>query len=328
MIGTNIKALKMVSYIKKEPKLGFNFVGFLLSKANTNNPNQPKEVIGNLSDCEEIINKYKIDRFIIWDPTLSREELMNLTSICSRMDVELNMVPDLLSHFSRKIDITQINGYPIISLKRVEFDRWDIAVKRIFDLVIGSTSLILLFPFMVIIAILIKLDSKGPIFYIQERLGRGGRYFKLYKFRSMYEDADRLIPKEKRKEYADGYLFKILDDPRITKVGRFLRRYSIDELPQLINVLKGEMSLVGPRPLPVVDIKYLEESEDYRFWSIQRGNVLPGITGLWQVSGRSNLTFEEMAELDIYYVEEWSIWLDIKILLKTIPKVISGEGAY
>ncbi|MDI6786585.1 MAG: sugar transferase [bacterium] len=332
IVGINKKVQKMVSFFKTDPNLSFNFLGYLASKSFSKKTDLPdlvkNNIIGKVSDCENIINKYSINRLIIWDPTLMREELLYIATICGRMDVHLDMVPDLLSLFSRKVSITEINGFPLIAIHRIELERWDAITKRFFDIIVATLSLIILLPVFLIIAILIKIDSPGSVFYTQKRTGKGGRYFNFYKFRSMFKDADKTISQEMRKEYADGFLFKLQNDLRITKLGKFLRKYSLDELPQLFNIIKGEMSLVGPRPLPSIDIKYLENKEDYSFWASQRTNVSPGITGLWQVSGRSNLTFEEMVELDIYYIEKWSIWLDITILLKTIPIVLSGKGAY
>lgn len=332
VVGVNEKAQKIVSFLEVEPNLGFNFVGYLTSKASLETTGLSdlvkNRIIGEVSDCENIINQYDLNRFIIWDSTLSRKELLYLITICSRMDVRLDMVPDLLSLFPRRISITEINGIPLIALHRIKLEGWDALTKRIFDILIAIMSLIFLLPIFLVIAILIKIDSQGSVFYIQKRTGKGGRYFNLYKFRSMFKDAEKTLSPEMRKEYANGFLFKLQNDPRITKLGKFLRKYSLDELPQLFNVVKGEMSLVGPRPLPSIDMEHLEGKENHNFWACQRINVLPGITGLWQVSGRSNLTFEEMVELDIYYVKKWSIWLDIIILLKTIPLVLSGKGAY
>ncbi|RKZ28995.1 exopolysaccharide biosynthesis polyprenyl glycosylphosphotransferase, partial [bacterium] len=172
------------------------------------------------------------------------------------------------------------------------------------------------------IALAIKLTSKGPVFFLQERIGRNGRKFKMVKFRSMYADAEKRLKEYLDKNEASGPIFKMKHDPRITGVGKFLRRFSLDELPQIFNVLVGQMSLVGPRP-PLE-----REIVKYKNWQLKRIDVTPGMTGLWQVSGRSDLPFDKMAELDIYYIEHWSIWLDIKILFKTIPAVISGRGAY
>jgi len=190
------------------------------------------------------------------------------------------------------------------------------------DIVIAITVLTLAAPLMLLIAIAIKLDSPGPVFFRQVRVGKGGKPFVLYKFRSMVDGAERQQA-ALRKAYGRGpLLFKLRDDPRVTRVGRILRRTSLDELPQFFNVLKGEMSVVGPRP-PVP-----EEVAAYEDWHLQRLMVTPGLTGLWQVNGRSDLSFDEMVRLDLYYAEHWSLWLDLKLILRTIPVVLTGRGAY
>ena len=190
------------------------------------------------------------------------------------------------------------------------------------DYVLGSIMFLFFIPVYLIIGLAIKLNSPGPVFYQQERYTKDCRVFYMYKFRSMFVDADRRLKELKGYNEADGPLFKIKGDPRITKVGRFIRRFSIDELPQIINVLKGEMSLVGPRPPLPGEVKKYDE------WEMKRMNVKQGITGLWQISGRSELSFEEMARLDLYYIQNWSIEMDIKILLKTVPTALFGRGAY
>ena len=177
-------------------------------------------------------------------------------------------------------------------------------------------------PIWLLLALAIKLDSRGPVFYVDHRVGVGERDFPMFKFRTMVSGAERLQVELEELNEAGGALFKIRDDPRVTRVGGLLRRLSLDELPQVLNVLRGEMSLVGPRPLPLRDYRRLED------WHRQRYNVLPGITGLWQISGRSNLTFDDLVRLDFYYLESWSIWLDISIIVKTIPAVLGRRGAY
>jgi lipopolysaccharide/colanic/teichoic acid biosynthesis glycosyltransferase len=195
-------------------------------------------------------------------------------------------------------------------------------VKRSFDLLGSALIVVLGLPLWIVVAVAIKLDSRGPVFYVDRRIGVGEREFGMLKFRTMVVDApDRQAELEKANE-ASGALFKIRDDPRITRVGRILRRFSIDELPQLVNALRGQMSLVGPRPLPLRDYELLEE------WHRARYLVLPGMTGLWQISGRSGLSFDDLVRLDFAYLENWSIWLDISIIAKTVPAVIAGRGAY
>lgn len=210
---------------------------------------------------------------------------------------------------------------------------WEVGLKLVMDLVLSCAGLVLLSPLFLLIALCIKIDSKGPVLYKQERVGRDGKRFMFYKFRSMRWGSDEVTHRNYVKDlingavpYANGtdktQVFKVMDDPRITRVGRFLRKTSIDELPQLINVVKGEMSLVGPRP----PIPY--EVEEYKDWHRKRLTVKPGLTGLWQVNGRSMLTFDQMVELDIQYIENWSIWVDVKVLASTIPAVVSARGAY
>jgi lipopolysaccharide/colanic/teichoic acid biosynthesis glycosyltransferase len=202
------------------------------------------------------------------------------------------------------------------------FEGIDYALKRSFDLVVSMMGLFVLAPVLLVIAIAVKLSSRGPIIYRSTRPGIGGKPFDCFKFRTMREHADQLQADLESLNEKSGALFKIRRDPRLTAVGRFLRRYSLDELPQLVNVVRGEMSLVGPRPLPMRDFEHLEE------WHKKRYLVLPGITGLWQVSGRAELDFDDLVRLDFLYLERWSVFLDLSILLKTIPAVVSGRGAF
>ena len=195
-------------------------------------------------------------------------------------------------------------------------------MKKAFDLGVSTVVLVVGLPIWLVLAVVIKLDSRGPVLYRDRRVGVGEREFGMFKFRTMVQGASEQQEVLERRNEAGGALFKIRDDPRVTRVGRMLRRLSIDELPQVLNVLRGEMSLVGPRPLPLRDFAQLQP------WHRKRYHVLPGITGLWQISGRSNLTFDDLVRLDFYYIENWSIWLDISILVKTLPAVLAGRGAY
>ena len=213
---------------------------------------------------------------------------------------------------------------PVVSLPSMEFSRTVKALKRSFDIVASGLGLLAISPILIASAIAIKLDSRGPVFFKQARHGRGGREFKIFKFRSMVVDAEarRFEMAELNQMEGGGPLFKIHDDPRITRVGAFLRKWSIDELPQLWNVLRGEMSLVGPRPFVI------HESEQITGWASRRLETTPGITGLWQVLGRNDIPFEEMVKLDYVYVTNWSLWWDIKILVQTLPTVLNRRGAY
>ena len=247
---------------------------------------------------------------------------MGIVNECQRKRVEARIVPDLFQMSLSQVDVDDLGGIPLIGVRETTIGRWERVLKRSMDVALASVGGFLLFPLMGIIALVVRLDSPGPAIFRQLRVGKGGRQFRCYKFRSMYEGAEN--EQERLKAYSDrdGPVFKIRDDPRCTRAGRWLRRTSLDELPQFYNVLRGEMSLVGPRP-PLPD-----EVAQYEAWQMRRLEVAPGITGMWQVSGRSDLTFDEQCLLDIFYIENWSPFLDIKILLRTVPKIVLGDGAY
>ncbi|MGQ9714692.1 MAG: undecaprenyl-phosphate glucose phosphotransferase [Anaerolineae bacterium] len=263
-----------------------------------------------------------VDEVIITLPWMYHRKILSLVSQCQQARVRVRIVPDVFQMRLTHVDVDDLNGIPLIGLRDVAISGWKLFLKRAVDVVGALVGLVVLSPLMACIALVVRLETPGSPIYRQTRIGREGRPFTLYKFRSMYqgaeEERDRLAPLNE----ADGPLFKIRDDPRVTRVGRVLRRLSLDELPQLWNVLRGDMSLVGPRPpLP-------EEVAQYQDWHKRRLEVAPGITGLWQVSGRSELTFDEMVMLDLYYIENWSLGLDFRIALRTIPRVILGYGAY
>jgi len=241
---------------------------------------------------------------------------------CAQALLRVRVVPDLFRMTLSTMAVENLDGVPLLGMREPPLRGWQVVFKRGIDCVLSSLGLILLWPVMLLIYAAIKVDSPGPPIFRQTRVGRGGRRFTCYKFRSMYVDAESRVRTLRDWNEATGPLFKMRQDPRRTRVGRILRRVSLDELPQLWNVFKGEMSLVGPRP-PLAS-----EVEQYQPWHLRRLDVPPGITGLWQVSGRSDLTFDEMVLLDIYYIENWSPFLDLRILVKTIPTVIFGSGAY
>jgi exopolysaccharide biosynthesis polyprenyl glycosylphosphotransferase len=221
-----------------------------------------------------------------------------------------------------EVDIDSSLGIPVFHLRAVSLSGYNFYFKRTLDLVISIIVLSFIWPVLLMVAILIKIDSSGPFLYRHKRMGYRGEVFNFFKFRTMVVNADDLLEKYKKMSERKGPVFKMANDPRITRIGKTLRRYSIDELLQLLNVLRGEMSLVGPRP------QVLWEASAYDDWAKRRLRVLPGITGLWQVSGRASLSYEEMIELDIYYIESWSLGLDLKILFNTLPAIFTKEGAY
>lgn len=258
----------------------------------------------------------------VGDPDLSHSELISMAEMSEEAGVIFRIVPDILELRMGELILDESLGLPTFQVKSVSLYGWTFVYKRAFDM---AVSLILLtvgaIP-LALLAVLIKWDSPGPVFFRQERVGYKGKIFRIYKFRSMRTDAEAQLEELRHLNERQGPLFKIKKDPRVTRVGRWIRRLSVDEVPQLFNVLAGHMSLVGPRPqLP-------KEAESNDQWARKRLNVLPGISGLWQVSGRAQLSYEEMIELDVFYIEHWSPGLDLKILLKTIPTVLGRQGAY
>jgi len=279
-------------------------------------------ILGYLEDIREVIYKNGIQRVIISGPEYNYNEILEILEKIKGLDISVMVFPGFFEFSIKRMSMREIAGIPLMQVANIGFFGFNLFLKNLIDYLLGSIIFLFFIPIYLIMGLAIKLDSPGPVFYQQKRYTRDCKVFYMYKFRSMYIDADRRIKELEGYNEADGPLFKIKNDPRITRVGRFIRRFSIDELPQIINVLKGELSLVGPRPpLP-------REVEQYDEWEMKRMNVKQGITGLWQVSGRSELSFEEMARLDLYYIQNWSIEMDIKILLKTIPTVLFGRGAY
>lgn len=292
-----------------------DFVGFL------DDFKKGDQVIGTIQNIEKLIARHKVQEIYITIP--SEKNIINelITSI-RKYDVQIKIIPELFELVTSSISFDQAYDYPCIEIVKTPLRGLNLFLKRAADIVLSILGIIIISPLLLIVALFIKLDSKGPVFIHQKRIGKNGAPFHMHKFRSMVNNAEELKEQLEKYNEADGPAFKMKNDPRITRVGRFIRKFSIDELPQLFNVLMGEMSLIGPRPpLP-------SEVEQYSDYQWRRLDIRPGITGLWQVSGRSDITFDEWVKLDLYYIEKWSISLELKILLKTIPVVLKGEGAY
>ena len=284
-----------------------------------------RRVLGTTAMLAELINQTDLDRIIVVNGCVTDAEFHECDRISNRMGVVLNRVMPLPS-VGRRVGLEQRFGMPLLEIRPVPFTRSQELIKRAFDIVVAVLALLALSPLFLTVALLIKLTSNGPLCYSARRVGKGGRYFSFIKFRSMYTNRSRAQVAAHNEK--SGRLFKIKNDPRITPVGRFIRKYSLDELPQLINVLRGDMSLVGPRPLPAEDLDPDGQSREFAEWSNLRSQVLPGISGLWQIKGRSDLSFEDMIELDTEYIRRWSLTLDTRILLNTPFVVITGKGAY
>jgi exopolysaccharide biosynthesis polyprenyl glycosylphosphotransferase len=279
-------------------------------------------VLGSFPELPSVLEQLHPDELIVSGVDVRDKELLDLVEHANRAGVKVRVAPTTMDLLTQRAEYVPGQGVPLFELRPPVFAGLDWATKRVFDIVVSAGIVLVATPLWLLTALAVKLGSPGPVFYRDRRVGLGEREFGMFKFRSMYVDAgERQAGLEEANE-ASGPLFKIKDDPRVTRVGRFIRRYSIDELPQILNVLRGEMSLVGPRPLPLRDFVMLED------WHRKRYLVLPGMTGLWQVSGRIELTFDDLVRLDFYYLENWSIWLDISILAKTLPAVLARRGAY
>ena len=278
--------------------------------------------LGTIKDIPFLVNDLGIDEIVIALPAASHEQMLRIMDHCRHKGVSFRVVPDLYQLRLNRVDVDSVNGIPLIAVSESRIRGWNLLIKRAMDVVASVLCLTLFSPLLLLVGLAIKLDSPGPVLFRQIRVGKNGSPFTLYKFRSMRQDAEQQLDQLWEMNEASGPLFKMRDDPRVTRLGRLLRRTSVDEFPQMINVLKGEMSLVGPRPpLP-------SEVEKYEEWHLRRLEVAPGLTCLWQVSGRSEIPFDEMVMLDIYYIENWSLGLDLSILLRTIPAVLSGGGAF
>jgi exopolysaccharide biosynthesis polyprenyl glycosylphosphotransferase len=269
-----------------------------------------------------VLDHERVQQVIIADPDFPQEHAVELVDVCHRRGVTVQVAPSTMEILFDQAEFQPGQTVTLFTLRPPVFEGIDFAVKRTFDLVLAIVGLILLSPILLAIAAAIKLSSRGPVIYRSTRAGIGRKPFDCFKFRTMRESADQLQADLEPFNEQSGALFKIRQDPRLTRIGRFLRRFSLDELPQLVNVVRGEMSLVGPRPLPMRDFARLED------WHKKRYLVLPGITGLWQVSGRAELDFDDLVRLDFLYLERWSVFLDLSILLKTIPAVLSRRGAF
>jgi exopolysaccharide biosynthesis polyprenyl glycosylphosphotransferase len=312
-IGAVAEALSGVSRTKVE------IVGYISSVPGHENGLRS---LGQLEDLPRVVDTERVQEVIIADPDFEQERAVELVDLCHRRGVTVHVAPSTMEVLLDRAQFVPGQSVPLFTLRPPVFEGIDYALKRTVDLALATIGLVVLAPLLAAIAIAIKLSSRGPIIYRSIRPGIAGKPFQCLKFRTMREHADQLQPEFEHLNEKSGALFKIKRDPRLTRIGRVLRRLSLDELPQLVNVIRGEMSMVGPRPLPMRDFERLEE------WHKKRYLVLPGITGLWQVSGRSELDFDDLVRLDFLYLERWSVLLDFSILLKTIPAVLTKRGAF
>lgn len=317
IVGAGDAGQLVARKIEAHREYGLEVVGFV-----DDDPQGEDGLLGRTADLTRLVDELDIDWVILAFSRAPYEQTLELVRGVRRPDVHVSIVPNFFELFASNATIEDLEGVPVVSLPPMRFSRTVRMVKRGFDIAASAAGLIVLSPLLAITALAVRIDSRGPVFFRQTRHGRGGRHFQMVKFRTMDDGAER-----RRFEIAElneitGPIFKVKEDPRITRVGAVLRKWSIDELPQLWNVLRGEMSLVGPRPFVI------HESEQIAGWAARRLETTPGITGLWQVLGRNDLPYEEMVKLDYVYVTNWSLWWDIKILCQTVPVVLARRGAY
>jgi exopolysaccharide biosynthesis polyprenyl glycosylphosphotransferase len=319
VVGDPVAAERLAEEFSRRPWTGASVVGYT---SDAYDAPSKVERLGSINDTPAVVASHHVDEVIFALPPQLHERIAKLSLTLLQQPVMVHMVPGVLDLTFARTPVETVGGIPLISLRESALTEPQRMFKRLFDFVASAMLLLVLSPVLALIALLIKLESPGPVFFLQERIGEQGRRFKMIKFRSMYQDADRRWHEVARRDDAGNLIHKVEGDPRITRIGRRLRRSSLDELPQLINVLRGEMSLVGPRP----EMPYI--AAEYQPWQWQRFRVPPGITGWWQVNGRSDKPMHLHTEDDLYYIQNYSFWLDLRILYKTIAVVWQGHGAY
>ncbi|MBI5562907.1 MAG: sugar transferase [Deltaproteobacteria bacterium] len=319
VVGAGEEALRVAALIKAHGDWGFRFIGYV----SDGGPDAPHSAsLGTVNSIQDIIHRHHVDEVIFAVP---RERVSGLEDVFLMLEdegINARLVLSIFPHMIARIHVEELEDLPLLTFTTLPTDETALFAKRVFDVVIAFAMLIVSAPVFAIAAAAIKLNSPGPVLFAQERCGINGRRFNMHKFRSMYVDAERRLPDVRVLNEFDGPAFKMRNDPRITPVGRWLRRSSLDELPQLWNVINGDMSMVGPRPPLAGEVALYER------WQRRRLSMKPGLTCIWQVSGRSNIGFADWMRLDLQYIDNWSLWLDFKILAKTIPAVLFGKGAY
>jgi exopolysaccharide biosynthesis polyprenyl glycosylphosphotransferase len=322
IVGTGKRAQEFIRVVKEHSNWGLNVVGLIDDEHGLFGKEvEGYRVLGRLQDIPFILHRIVVDRVIFVVPRLWLNKIDDAIKACEREGISTAISVDLYNLNIAKVRQTDFSGFPLLEFETFSAKQWQLFVKRTLDIALSVIMIILFSPILLATTIAIRMDSKGPILFRQTRSGLNGRKFTLYKFRTMIVGAEFKKRELEKMNEMDGPVFKMKKDPRITRIGRFLRKFSIDELPQLINVLKGNMSVVGPRPpLPV-------EVELYQEWQRRRLSLKPGLTCIWQVSGRNNIQFEKWMEMDLEYIDDWSLWLDFKILFKTVFVVMFGYGA-
>ena len=325
IVGTNPRAEEFARTIDGRSELGYQLIGFADEEwaGNRDFGKNGKSIVTDLDHFSDFLRERIVDEVVIALPMKSfYSQAARIVGECQEQGIIVRALNSLFDFQQGRVDANELDLTHVSTYSTNLCEGWPLIFKRLLDILASSILLILLAPMLLIVAMLIKFDSPGPVFFVQERVGLNKRKFRMYKFRTMVANAEKKQLDLEKLNEADGPVFKIKEDPRITRLGKYLRKASIDELPQLLNVLKGDMSLVGPRPLPIRDYQGFDQD-----WLRRRFSVRPGITCLWQINGRSSTTFRRWMELDMQYIDNWSLWLDLKILAKTLPAVFAGRGA-
>jgi exopolysaccharide biosynthesis polyprenyl glycosylphosphotransferase len=319
VVGTSTEGREVVEAMETHPEWGFDFAGFVTVGAEQRGSRGP--TLGGLADLGRILEEEILDEIVFAVPREQFDLIEPAVQLCQEQGVEVRISLDMLRFGPSSMRLTVLNDLPMVVFSRTPSDTLALAAKRLFDIVLSGLAMVFMAPVFLGIGIAIKVGSPGPVFFRQKRVGRNGRTFPILKFRSMYQDAEARLEALKAQNEMSGPVFKMKEDPRVTAAGRFLRKTSLDEFPQFWNVLMGDMSIVGPRPpLP-------SEVRQYKRWQRRRLSVKPGITCIWQISGRNNIDFDRWMELDLEYIDTWSLWGDLKIFLRTIPAVLLSRGA-
>ena len=328
IVGTNRRGVEFAKTILAQPELGYRIIGFSDEEwvGSEELSANGFSLLCDLTTLPAFLRRNVVDELVLALPIRSfHSHACRIADLCEQQGIILRLLPDLFNLKNSRPRAEELDGAALITHYTTVTEGLPLLAKRIFDFTIALGLLILLSPFLLIVVVLVKLTSPGPALFVQQRVGLNKRTFKIYKFRTMVANAERRLREIEHSNEVSGPVFKIKNDPRLTPIGKFLRKTSIDELPQLLNIIKGDMSLVGPRPWQLRDYELF--SQGCKDWERCRFSVRPGITCLWQVNGRSSVPFEKWMELDLQYVRKWSLWLDLKILAKTIPAVLRGSGA-
>jgi len=325
IVGCGPRGARIGRELRNRPDLGYLILGYVDDIAAPECPvhSGKEKLLGTLSEFEEILKTHEVDEVFIGLTVKSYyETIARIIMLCEQLGVTVRMPAEMFELHLAKSAIDYLDDAAFLTLRPVQENALCLVIKRVIDVVGSAIALVVLTPVFALLAIAVKLDSRGPMFFVQDRVGLTRRKFRTIKFRTMVTDAEELIKDLEDKNEVRGAAFKMRNDPRVTRVGRVLRKLSLDELPQFFNVLRGDMSLVGPRPLPLRDVERFDEQ-----WQKRRFSVKPGLTCLWQVNGRHEISFEHWMELDLQYIDNWSLKLDFEILMKTIPAVLRGSGA-